>query len=329
MIIKKVLLFCVIFGLGYFLMPQSLTEDYCDISMIRFSQESARKMQISSINFINKFVSLYRSKKSNWMPENDFNSTIFNQKLVELIDKFTQVNETILAHQQINHTQIVYKIKHINPDYTVKGWPRNAPLSPEEYMNFSNPNTAILKLKSKIIQEESLDNPEILIMVQSAPKNYGLRQEVRNSYGQRCKAKYSNWCHLIFIIGKLSDISDPIQNSLTEENKQFDDLIQEPFIDSYNNLTIKTLYILKYFNFNFNKNPANKFLLKCDDDSYVHLESLWALAKSRMLKNSTDLIGFLQLGSYKHHYMPYAHKPTKQNLENGRLAKWIIPGESF
>ena len=123
MINKNVFLFCVISGIVYFLVPQSLTPDYCDISMIRFSQESARKMQMSSTNFIDKFVSLYKSKRSNWMPENDLNTTIFNPKLVELIDKFTQVNETILAHQRINHTQIVYKIKHINPDYTVKGWP--------------------------------------------------------------------------------------------------------------------------------------------------------------------------------------------------------------
>ena len=295
--------------------------------MIRLSQESARKMQMSSSNFIDKFVSMYKSKSPKKMPENDFNSTILNQNLVEFIDSFTQVNETILAHQKFNHTQIVYKIKDINPDYTVTGWQRNVSTKAEDYMNFSNPNTAILKPNSKFIEEESLDNPKILIMVQSAPKNYELRQEVRNSYGQSCKGKYSNWCHLIFIIGKSSNVSDPIQNSLTKENKEFGDLLQEPFIDSYNNLTIKTLYILKYFNYNFDKNPANKFLLKCDDDSYVHLESLWALAKSRMLKNSTDLIGFLELGPYKYHYMPYAHKPTKQKLANGRLSKWIIPGE--
>ena len=80
---------------------------------------------------------------------------------------------------------------------------------------------------------------------------------------------------MTFIIGELQNSNDPLQNNLVKENIRYGDILQEPFIDSYNNLTLKTLYILKYFNHALDKDPENKFLLKCDDDSYVHLESLW------------------------------------------------------
>ena len=101
-------------------------------------------------------------------------------------------------------------------------------------------------------------------------------------------------------------------------------------INSYNNLTIKSIYILKYFNSLFDENEgSNKFLLKTDDDSYVHLEALWGLAKSRILKNSNDLIGFLELGSKKNRFSPYAHKPTKKNFQNKRLLRWLIPNYMY
>ena len=56
---------------------------------------------------------------------------------------------------------------------------------------------------------------------------------------------------------------------------------------------------------------TNRFLLKTDDDSFIHLESLWDLAKSRMVKKSNHLIGFLQLGIKKHHYLPLGRFPME------------------
>ena len=56
-------------------------------------------------------------------------------------------------------------------------------------------------------------------------------------------------------------------------------------------------------------------MLKTDDDSFIHLEALWDLAKSRLEKKSNHLIGYLQLGLKKHHYLPLAHKPTSGNLK--------------
>ena len=159
-----------------------------------------------------------------------------------------------------------------------------------------------------------MSQPQVLIAVQSAHKNLELRNEVRRTWGSACQTTHANWCSLIFVLG--SAPSYDLQSQLEAEHAEHDDILQEPFVDTYNNLTLKSIHILKYFvRMNANAKP-NQFLLKTDDDSFVHLEALWDLAKIRMLKKSNNLIGYLQLGLKKHHYLPLAHKPTKSNLKN-------------
>ena len=85
-----------------------------------------------------------------------------------------------------------------------------------------------------------------------------------------------------------------MQSKLEEESAEHGDILQETFQDSYNNLTLKSIFILKYY-VGVADNLGNKFLLKTDDDSFVHLEALWDLAKSRMAKISNNLIGYLQI----------------------------------
>lgn len=69
------------------------------------------------------------------------------------------------------------------------------------------------------------------------------------------------------------------------------DIIQENFVDSYNNLTLKTILMLKWANNNcvnkgercVNKTPmfttnvrvvSVKFIMKCDDDTFVNIPNL-------------------------------------------------------
>ena len=125
-------------------------------------------------------------------------------------------------------------------------------------------------------------------------------------------------------IGNLEDPQDPLQDELEIEHNQFGDILQDSFLDSYNNLTIKSIHILKYF-ISVSDQIGNKYLLKTDDDSFIHLEALWDLAKFRLAKNSNHLIGYLQLGLKKHHYLPLAHKPTSGNLKKTTWRRWLIP----
>jgi len=48
----------------------------------------------------------------------------------------------------------------------------------------------------------------------------------------------------------------------------YQDILQEDFVDSYNNLTLKSVMTLKYY---ANLRKEKLLLLKTDDDSYVHI----------------------------------------------------------
>ncbi len=54
----------------------------------------------------------------------------------------------------------------------------------------------------------------------------------------------------------------------SEEQEIYQDILQENFVDSYNNLTLKSILTLKYY---AGLKKDKLLLLKTDDDSYVHI----------------------------------------------------------
>ncbi len=53
---------------------------------------------------------------------------------------------------------------------------------------------------------------------------------------------------VVFLVGTAtnSDTSDELQSKINYESEVYDDLIQENFVDSYNNLTLKSILMLKW-----------------------------------------------------------------------------------
>ena len=73
--------------------------------------------------------------------------------------------------------------------------------------------------------------------------------------------------------------------------------------EHYNNLTLKTLFTLKYFlnTSNFIATPP-KYLMKVDDDTFVNVPRLWNLLESdkKWSKISDLLMGSLSAKSQRH-----------------------------
>lgn len=65
---------------------------------------------------------------------------------------------------------------------------------------------------------------------------------------------------------------DEQQRRLINESEIYGDIIQESFIDSYNNLTLKTIMMLKWVNNNCDGRV--KYIMKCDDDTFVNVPNL-------------------------------------------------------
>jgi beta-1,3-galactosyltransferase 1 len=69
----------------------------------------------------------------------------------------------------------------------------------------------------------------------------------------------------------------------------YNDIIQESFYDTYNNLTLKSLMLLKWVISNCNKVT---YIMKTDDDMFVNIPILVKALKGRS-KSTETLIGSL------------------------------------
>ncbi|XP_073964711.1 uncharacterized protein isoform X2 [Choristoneura fumiferana] len=85
---------------------------------------------------------------------------------------------------------------------------------------------------------------------------------------------------LLFLLGLPSNENDTeVQSKIEEEVQKYGDVIQEGFIDSYNNLTLKSIMMLKWVT---NKcNESVRYILKTDDDTYINVPALMLNLRNR------------------------------------------------
>ncbi|KAI5635094.1 galactosyltransferase domain-containing protein [Phthorimaea operculella] len=84
---------------------------------------------------------------------------------------------------------------------------------------------------------------------------------------------------LVFLLGMPSKVNSTIQKKIEEEIEAHNDIIQEGFIDSYNNLTLKSIMMLKWVTKKCNESV--RYILKTDDDTYVNMPNLILSLKER------------------------------------------------
>jgi beta-1,3-galactosyltransferase 1 len=83
-----------------------------------------------------------------------------------------------------------------------------------------------------------------------------------------------------------------LQELVEEESLQYSDIIQEGFVDSYNNLTLKSVMMLKWVTTNC---QSVWYIMKTDDDMFVNINNLVSLLKVRNMSNL--LVGALICGA--------------------------------
>lgn len=95
---------------------------------------------------------------------------------------------------------------------------------------------------------------------------------------------------------------------MLSEAQKYGDIVVEDFIDTYHNLTLKSIFMLKW---TLNCCKSAPFVLKTDDDMLINLRALLQELKTDKYKLSQPLIiGRIQEGS-----MPY----------RDRSSKWYLP----
>ena len=85
---------------------------------------------------------------------------------------------------------------------------------------------------------------------------------------------------MIFLVGQ--HVNNSHQEQLENEHKEYGDIIQETFIDTYANLTIKSLMLLKWFIKNCDR---TQYVMKTDDDMYINLVKLYEIVQTNQKRN--------------------------------------------
>ncbi|CAN8014948.1 unnamed protein product, partial [Ixodes persulcatus] len=141
-------------------------------------------------------------------------------------------------------------------------------------------------------------------MIFSAPRNFDRRNAIRETWASEIKEKSNS--RTVFLLAKTE--SDKVQHAIVSESYLHADIIQGTHVDHYQNLTLKAKMMLRWA---LKHCPKVTFLIKCDDDTFVNVENLINVMKSKR----TDTI----------HGPLYANDPPHRDPSS----KWYVSKEEY
>lgn len=124
----------------------------------------------------------------------------------------------------------------------------------------------------------SSSSPYLLVIVCSSVQNFEARYSIRQSWAQDTNTLKN--VKVVFLVGQ--QVNNTHQELLKNEHEEYGDIIQESFIDTYANLTVKSLMLLKWFSQNCDN---TKYVMKTDDDMYINLVKLYDIVQSNKKPN--------------------------------------------
>ena len=117
------------------------------------------------------------------------------------------------------------------------------------------------------------NNTKLLVGVVTATGNLLKRLAIRESWAKNLNPSISR---IVFIVGLTID-DEKGQVIIKEESAIYDDVIQSSVVDTYDNLSQKSVALFKWVDANC---PKVDFFLKCDDDVFVNVYNLNIVLKS-------------------------------------------------
>uniref|UniRef100_A0A8C6SU08 Hexosyltransferase n=1 Tax=Neogobius melanostomus TaxID=47308 RepID=A0A8C6SU08_9GOBI len=102
----------------------------------------------------------------------------------------------------------------------------------------------------------------VVFLVPVAPHHYAHREAVRQTWG----APGSDTLTLFFLgLPEESPQKSEVQGKIETESRKYGDIIQNNFIDTYHNLTIKTLLMMRWLDAHC---PGTRYGMKVDADIF-------------------------------------------------------------
>ncbi|XP_034668564.1 beta-1,3-galactosyltransferase 5-like [Drosophila subobscura] len=106
----------------------------------------------------------------------------------------------------------------------------------------------------------------LLILITSAQSHFMARMSIRQTWMHYASRRDVG---MAFVLGRTTNAT--LNESLNKENYMYGDMIRGNFIDSYFNLTLKTISMLEWADMHC---PRVKYILKTDDDMFINVPRL-------------------------------------------------------
>lgn len=155
------------------------------------------------------------------------------------------------------------------------------------------------------------ESMSLTIVVMSAPKNHDARNAIRKTWGSYDGRRD---VALAFMVGV--SVDPKIERNLQQESTLYEDIIRGNFIDSYSNLTLKTISTLEWVN---TYCPNAKFLLKADDDMFINVERLIKFAEKHAKDKRTIF------GRVAKKWKPIRNKQSKYFVSQAQFKQVLYP----
>ncbi|XP_037709465.1 beta-1,3-galactosyltransferase 5 isoform X3 [Drosophila subpulchrella] len=151
---------------------------------------------------------------------------------------------------------------------------------------------------------------KLLVLITSAVHHEAARMSIRQTwmhYGSRRDVG------MAFILGRTTN--QTLNKVIEQEDFMYRDLIRGHFIDSYNNLTLKTISLLEWTDLHC---PKAKYLLKTDDDMFINVPKLITLMST--LKANRSIYG-----RRAENWKPIRNKWSKYHISFAQYGKATFP----
>ncbi|XP_061736203.1 beta-1,3-galactosyltransferase 1-like [Nerophis ophidion] len=129
------------------------------------------------------------------------------------------------------------------------------------------------------------NTPFLVLMVPVEPGNKEAREAIRLTWGKE-KSVQGETILTLFMLGLAGGAEQ--QQKVIQENKLHHDLIQSNFVDSYLNLTIKTMVIMEWL---ATRCPTAAYAMKVDSDMFLNIDNLVLMLQKPGIPKTNYLTG--------------------------------------
>ncbi|XP_041847437.1 beta-1,3-galactosyltransferase 2 [Melanotaenia boesemani] len=159
--------------------------------------------------------------------------------------------------------------------------------------------------------------PFLVLLIATEARQVEVRNAIRQTWGNESVAPALGLIRL-FLLGKTDgELGAPQQKMLQAESKRYHDIIQQDFLDSYKNLTIKTLMGMNWVAMHC---PLARYVMKTDSDMFVNTHYLiYKLLRPELKPRKKYFTGYNMRG-----FAPNRNKNSKWYMPPA-----LYPGDKY